>query len=178
MLKKIIRNIIIKIRIFVYSFLSDPNVTSGSFICKSPFYRIGLGRIILDSVEFGVLKSPPFSDPIFFNPRNHESTITISSSTKISYGVNIISEDSSVFIGSNCYIGEGVLILTSDFHGILSESGDKNRSKVKQGDIFIGNDVFIGSRAIIFKGVRIGDGATISAGSRVYKDVEKFSVFK
>lgn len=35
----------------------------------------------------------------------------------------------------------------------------------------IGNDVWIGSRAIIFNGVKIGDGAVIAAGSIIRKDV-------
>lgn len=37
--------------------------------------------------------------------------------------------------------------------------------------IVIGNDVFIGARSIILKGVTIGDAAIIGAGSVVTKDV-------
>lgn len=43
--------------------------------------------------------------------------------------------------------------------------------------VIIGNDVWIGSNAIILEGVKIGDGAAIGAGSLITKDVEPFSVY-
>lgn len=42
--------------------------------------------------------------------------------------------------------------------------------------VVIGHDVWIGARAIIRKGVRIGDGAIIGAGAFVNNDVEPYSV--
>lgn len=40
----------------------------------------------------------------------------------------------------------------------------------------IGNDVWIGARAIIMDGVTIGDGAIVGAGAVVTKDVEPYSI--
>ncbi len=40
----------------------------------------------------------------------------------------------------------------------------------------IGNDVWIGSRAIIMQGVKIGDGAIIGAGAIISKNVEPYSI--
>lgn len=40
----------------------------------------------------------------------------------------------------------------------------------------IGNDVWIGSNALIVPGVQIGDGATIAAGSVVTKNVADYEV--
>ncbi|TJX23643.1 MAG: CatB-related O-acetyltransferase [Mesorhizobium sp.] len=40
----------------------------------------------------------------------------------------------------------------------------------------VGNDVWIGSRAIILSGVKIGHGAVIAAGSIVTKDVEPYAL--
>ena len=40
----------------------------------------------------------------------------------------------------------------------------------------IGNDVWIGNRAIVLQGVRIGDGAVIGAGAVVTKDVEPYTI--
>jgi virginiamycin A acetyltransferase len=45
-----------------------------------------------------------------------------------------------------------------------------------KGDTLIGNDVWIGYRAAIMAGVKIGDGAIIGAYSVVTKDVEPYSV--
>lgn len=42
--------------------------------------------------------------------------------------------------------------------------------------ITIGNDVWIGTRSTILKGVTIGDGAIIGAGSVVTKDVDPYEI--
>jgi acetyltransferase-like isoleucine patch superfamily enzyme len=42
--------------------------------------------------------------------------------------------------------------------------------------IEIGNDVWIGARAIISDGVRIGDGAIVGAGAVVTKDVQAYTI--
>lgn len=44
------------------------------------------------------------------------------------------------------------------------------------GDVSIGNDVWIGRRAIILPGVTIGDGVVIGAGAVVAKDIPSYSV--
>lgn len=43
-------------------------------------------------------------------------------------------------------------------------------------DCIVGNDVWIGANASILRGVTIGDGAVIGAGSVVTRDVEPYSV--
>lgn len=45
-----------------------------------------------------------------------------------------------------------------------------------RGDIEIGNDVWIGRGAMIFSGVRIGDGAIVGARSVVTKDVAPYTI--
>ena len=45
-----------------------------------------------------------------------------------------------------------------------------------KGDVYIGNDVCIGSNTTIMPGVKIGDGAVISTNSHVVKDVEPYSL--
>lgn len=42
--------------------------------------------------------------------------------------------------------------------------------------VIIGNDVWIGTKAIILNGVKIGDGAIIGAGAVVTKDVEPYAI--
>ena len=43
-------------------------------------------------------------------------------------------------------------------------------------EVKIGNDVWIGARAIVLDGVTIGDGAIVAAGAVVTRDVEPYSV--
>lgn len=79
-------------------------------------------------------------------------------------------------IGSNVLMGPDVLIIT-DIH----EFGSTDVPMTDQGhrppkSISIGNDVWIGARAIILPGVSIGTGVVIGAGSVVTKDVPDWAV--
>ena len=54
---------------------------------------------------------------------------------------------------------------------------DSEKSNVtSKGPIIVGNDVWIGRRAMILSGVNIGDGAVIGASAVVAKDVPPFAV--
>lgn len=52
----------------------------------------------------------------------------------------------------------------------------KHRYYDKDDITVIGNDVWIGTHSVILKGVKIGDGAIIGAGSIVTKDVPPYSI--
>ena len=53
----------------------------------------------------------------------------------------------------------------------------KNRQGPTEGKgITIGEDCWIGIRSIIMPGVTVGDGAVVSAGAVVTKDVEAYTV--
>ena len=79
----------------------------------------------------------------------------------------------SVSIGDRCLIGSGVKIFDNDFHPVkitkrryLTDIKDINKLAVT-----IEDDVFLGTDAIICKGVRIGSGSVVAAGSVVVNDV-------
>ena len=72
-----------------------------------------------------------------------------------------------IIIGDYCAISDNVQILDSDFHTITHDGKASEKSK----PIHIGNRVWIGRSAIILKGVTIGDGAIIGAGSIVTKSI-------
>ena len=77
-----------------------------------------------------------------------------------------------IVIGNNVMIGSGVLI-TDHQHGILaySDTPVADRELVSKGPVIIGDNVWIGQRAQILKGVSIGDGAIIAAGAIVTHDI-------
>jgi acetyltransferase-like isoleucine patch superfamily enzyme len=89
-----------------------------------------------------------------------------------------------LLIGSYCSISNGVQFLLCGEHptNTISTYPFKfNRFSHKQeafskGDIVIGDDVWIGTNAIICSGVKIGQGAIIAARAIVVKDVEPYSI--
>ncbi len=80
---------------------------------------------------------------------------------------------SSITIGDYCLIGGGVRIQDNDGHPLDPELR-KRREKVSDKNIaavVLGENVWVGARATILKGVTIGDNAVIGTGSIVTKDV-------
>jgi len=70
-----------------------------------------------------------------------------------------------ITIGYGCAIARDVIIRDTDAHQLIGPTHQMTQ------EVFIGNNVWIGNRAIIMKGVTIDDGAIIAAGSIVTKDV-------
>lgn len=66
-------------------------------------------------------------------------------------------------IGDGCAISHDFTIMDSDAHEL---NGEREKLPIR-----IGNHVWIGTRVTILKGVNIGDGAVIAAGSLVVSDV-------
>lgn len=87
-------------------------------------------------------------------------------------------------IGSYCSIAHHVTINTDVGHDYTKIStfpfkelmgiGDSNT--IHKGNVKIGNDVWIGTGAIIMPGVTIGDGAVIGAFAVVAKDIPPYAI--
>jgi acetyltransferase-like isoleucine patch superfamily enzyme len=71
----------------------------------------------------------------------------------------------AITIGHGVAISENVTIWDSDTHAIIGKEDEMTQP------ITIGNQVWIGANVTILKGVTIGDGAIIAAGSVVTKAV-------
>lgn len=73
-----------------------------------------------------------------------------------------------ISIGDGAKIARNVIIMDSDSHKITYVDGKKSCASKP---VTIGEHVWIGTGAIILKGVSIGNGAIVAAGSVVTKDV-------
>jgi acetyltransferase-like isoleucine patch superfamily enzyme len=99
------------------------------------------------------------------------SSIVIGDGTGLS-GASI-SARCNITIGKKVLIGAGACIWDNDFHPLDAKQRREHPTDNPLGSpINIEDDVFIGARALILKGVRIGRGAVVGAGSVVTRDVK------
>lgn len=83
----------------------------------------------------------------------------------------VVCAGNSIWIGEGTIAGTGAMILDNDFHRFDPEHGWVTEYVKNSRPVRIGRHVFIGARAIILKGVTIGDRAVIGAGAVVTRDV-------
>ena len=112
--------------------------------------------------------------------------VKISDYTYCSQGTTVFS---NTVIGRYCSIGYNVQIgcpehplhFFTTSPSIYRNKNIKKHCQWPQNDIvapvIIGNDVWIGSNAIILQGVTVGDGAVVAAGAVVTHDIPPFSVW-
>ena len=79
-----------------------------------------------------------------------------------------------ITIGCDCLIAAGTRFVDHD-HGTGPESPIRLQRSL-EGEILIGDDVWIGANAVVLRGVHIGCGAIIAAGAVVTKSVEPRSI--
>jgi acetyltransferase-like isoleucine patch superfamily enzyme len=114
--------------------------------------------------------------PVVMRTLRPGANIIIGSDTGISGGA--ICAAVSVKIGNECLIGANVVIADTDFHPInpLGRRYNLNSLEISAMPVEIEDNVFIGTSAIILKGVKIGKHSVIGAGSVVTKDVPPNSI--
>jgi maltose O-acetyltransferase len=83
--------------------------------------------------------------------------------------VFIKSEGPGVRIGARALLGSEVTIYDSDFHDL---NPDRRRDgQPRMGAVELGENVFIGDRVTILKGVTIGSDSVVGAGSVVTRSI-------
>lgn len=95
---------------------------------------------------------------------------------KITIGANVgmsspvLSSRASITLGDRVNLGGNVRIYDHDFHSLdpdYRRSPALDQANVQSEPVVVGDDVFVGANAIILKGVHIGSGCIIGAGSVV-----------
>lgn len=93
-------------------------------------------------------------------------------------------EENPVRVGAFCSVADGVQIHGETHHAIHRASTFPFRAMLLgqaepdkgRGGVTIGNDVWLGSRAIVLSNLRIGDGAAVGAGAIVTRDVPPYAI--
>jgi len=107
--------------------------------------------------------------PVLFATRSAEARITVGYGCGFT-GTVIVAEE-QITIGDRVIVGANAVIADTDFHPIDPDVRRVDVLNAAHAPVHIGDDVFIGMRAIILKGVTIGAGSTVGAGSVVVRDV-------
>jgi acetyltransferase-like isoleucine patch superfamily enzyme len=71
-----------------------------------------------------------------------------------------------VKIGSYCHLGHYIFVMDNDQHDVV-----RHMDLPRSDPVIVEDHVWIGSKAIVLPGVRIGSRAVIGAGSIVTKDI-------
>lgn len=82
----------------------------------------------------------------------------------------------SVRIGNNVMMGPDVLIISMNHKFLRTDIPMNTQGFHDDRPVVIGDDVWIGARAVILSGVRIGSGVIIGAGAVVAKDIPDWAV--
>lgn len=77
----------------------------------------------------------------------------------------------NISIGNRVFMGANSIISDTDFHPIEAAIRNERPADGATAPITIGDDVFIGMNCLILKGVTIGNGSVIGAGSVVSRDI-------
>lgn len=98
-----------------------------------------------------------------------DARLTIGSDFGMTGGSVVCAE--SITIGDRVWMGANSIIADTDFHPLNAAARRADPTQGQTAPIVIEDDVFIGMQAIILKGVRLGRGCVIGAGSIVTRDV-------
>ena len=90
-------------------------------------------------------------------------------------GTTIVSKN-KIEIGKDTIVGPNTIIIDHDGHNIWPPD-TRYETKGKSSPIIISKNVWIGMNCTILKGVQIGEGSVIAAGSVVVKDCEKNTLY-
>jgi acetyltransferase-like isoleucine patch superfamily enzyme len=153
-------------KIYGYSFIQGLSNVSLSV----PLIADGKGDVYLEpGSSFGCCDAPSVGNgQIRLQARSIGSKIQIGAGCAFSNNVTLCALK-SITIGNKCLIGDMVLVMDSDHHEISPENRWLSSGEIAP--ISIGNNVWLGSRAIILKGVTIGDHSVVGAGAVVTKSV-------
>ncbi len=127
---------------------------------------VGNAKINSQGVTFGLSSRKMLGEFIFVSGKSVDSQVLlqIGQGSVVSNGCEFHMGSCNITLGQNVLVGADCLFLSSDFHGHYDQDANQRKSP-GEGEIVIGDDVFIGARAIILKGANVPAKAIIPAGA-------------
>jgi acetyltransferase-like isoleucine patch superfamily enzyme len=106
-------------------------------------------------------------------------TIQVGDDVSIGSGATFIASESDIIIGSKVMFGPNVTIIGGDHNTSLVGKFMYDVTEKRPEDdqpVVVEDDVWVGAGATILKGVRLGRGCIVGAGSVVTKDIPPYTV--
>ncbi|WP_144797142.1 sugar O-acetyltransferase [Halorubrum depositum] len=122
--------------------------------------RERLLRELFDAVGEGPTVQPPFRCDYGYN-------VAVGDDFFANYGC-VFLDSNPIAFGDRCLLGPGVHVYTPT-HPLDPEERATGRERAEP--VTVGDDVWIGGRAVLNPGVTVGDGAVIASGAVVAEDV-------
>ena len=138
-----------------------------------PGLRVSVGRNFM-MISASSFSAVGVSHPCVINALRAGAEITIGNDVGIS-GASICA-CTSVIIGDRVMLGADTVITDTDFHVVNTAQRRYIREGIPSSPVVIEDDVFIGMRSIVLKGVRIGEGSVVGAGSVVTRDIPPYAI--
>jgi virginiamycin A acetyltransferase len=139
--------------------------------------------IIYDLSDYQKLNKDIGKDKVIMGSRSRITTTYDVPNSKIFLWETIpsASEDATLIFGKYCSIASNCTFFLGGNHVYERTStwlhdDVKEKGITSNGNITIGNDVWIGYGSTIMSGITVGDGAVIAANSNIVKDVEPYSI--
>ena len=146
-----------------------PSIDRRAFVRKDPWCElvIGEGSGIMQHVMVWITNERR-------EPKERNAWLKIGRHSGIGEFCNVRTGGARITIGDNCLISQYITIIGHN-HGLAR--GQLIGAQVGEcEDITIGDDVWIGTHAVILPGVTIGRGAVVGAGAVVTRDVEAYAI--
>lgn len=107
--------------------------------------------------------------PVVFATRRAGAVIRVGEDCGFS-GTTFVA-DERIELGNRVQVGSNVSVVDTDFHPLTPEGRARDFNAGDAAPIVIEDKVFVGMDSLILKGVTIGEGSVVGAGSVVSRDV-------
>ena len=164
-----VKRLYLKFRAFwIWWFLAPRCESLGAFsTIMSPWFVIISGPNIRIGHSFTAIGEMHHPVQIGVWGRNFgEGRVEIGDACLMSPGARISASD-EVVLGNGCMMAHGSYITDSDWHGLYDRVNRDGTPK----PVRLGDNVWLGDRSTVLKGVTIGDNSIVAASSVVTKDV-------